>query len=114
LERGRPGRSYILGDRNLTLRQLLNQVAELAGVPLPRWRVPLGLATAIALSSETWGRLQDRPPAISLTSVRMAAHPMYVDAARAHEELGWEGGDLEAALSAAVHELGPARESRAA
>jgi dihydroflavonol-4-reductase len=114
LERGRPGRSYILGDRNLTLRQLLTRVAELAGVPPPKWRLPLGLATAVAISSETWGLLQDRPPAISLTSVRMAAHPMYVDASRAHEELGWDAGDLDAALSAAVQELGPTRESRVA
>jgi dihydroflavonol-4-reductase len=114
LERGRLGRSYILGDRNLTLRQVLSQVAEIAGVPPPRWRVPLGLAMAAAFSSEAWGRLQDRPPAISLTSVRMAAHPMYVDSTRAREELGWDVGDLDAALRAAVSELGPAKETRAA
>jgi dihydroflavonol-4-reductase len=114
LERGRPGQSYILGDRNLTLRQVLSQVAEIAGVRPPRWRLPLGLAMAVAFSSEAWGRLQDRPPAISLTSVRMAAHPMYVDSAQAREELGWDSGDLDAALRAAVGELGPAKESQAA
>ncbi|MGA8206674.1 MAG: NAD-dependent epimerase/dehydratase family protein [Candidatus Dormiibacterota bacterium] len=114
LERGQPGRSYILGDRNLTLRQVLSQVAEIAKVPPPRWRVPLGLAMAAAFSSEAWSRLQDRPPAISLTSVRMAAHPMYVDSSRAREELGWDPGDLDEALRVSVGELGPAKEPRAA
>lgn len=114
LERGQSGRSYILGDRNLTLRQVLSQVAEIAGVPPPRWRVPLGLAMAAAFSSEAWSRLQDRPPAISLTSVRMAAHPMYVNSARARDELGWDAGALDPALRAAVGELGPAKEARAA
>jgi dihydroflavonol-4-reductase len=114
LERGQPGRSYILGDHNLTLRQVLSQVAEIAGVPPPRWRLPLGVAMVAAFSSETWGRLRDHPPAISLTSVRMASHPMYVDSARAREELGWDSGDLDAALRAAVAELGPTKASRAA
>jgi len=114
LERGQPGRSYILGDRNLTLRQVLGQVAEIAGVPPPRWRVAFGVALAAAFSSEAWGRVRNRPPAISLTSVRMAAHPMYVDSARARDELGWDSGDLDAALRAAVDELGPAKQSRAA
>lgn len=114
LERGESGRCYILGDLNLTLGQLLTRVAEIAGVPPPRWRVPLGVAMAVAVSSEAWGRLHGRPPAISLTSVRMAAHPMYVDGARAREELGWEAGDLDAALVAAVLGLGPATESRVA
>jgi dihydroflavonol-4-reductase len=114
LERGVAGQCYILGDRNLTLRQLLTQVAEIAGVAPPRWRVPLGLAFAAAISSEAQGRLRGRPASISLTSVRMAAHPMYVDSGRARRELGWEVGDLDLALLQAVRELGPATGGRAA
>jgi dihydroflavonol-4-reductase len=107
LERGLAGRSYILGDQNLTLGQLLARVAELAGVEPPRWRVPLALAFAAATASEGVGRLTNRPPAISLTSVRMAAHPMYVGSRRAQSELGWVPGDLGQALREAVAELKP-------
>ncbi|MGH7641847.1 MAG: NAD-dependent epimerase/dehydratase family protein [Candidatus Dormibacteria bacterium] len=114
LERGRTGRSYILGDRNLTLRELLTQVARLAGVAPPRWRVPLAAAYAAALASESLGRLGRQPPAISLTSVRMAAHPMYVDSGRSQKELGWQPGDLDEALRQAVLELGSPRRRRAA
>lgn len=114
LERGVPGRSYILGDRNLSLDQLLTRVAEIAGVAPPRWRVPLALAFATALASEAESRLRGRPPRISLTSVRMAAHPMYIDASRARSELGWDPGDLDQALSAAVAEWPGATSRRAA
>jgi len=109
LQRGMPGRSYILGDRNLTLRQLLTLVAEIAGVASPRWRVPLGVAFAAALVSEARGRVTGHAPTIALTSVQMAAHPMYVNAQRARDELGWSPGDLDLALRQSVSELGPPR-----
>ncbi|MGA2872873.1 MAG: NAD-dependent epimerase/dehydratase family protein [Candidatus Dormibacteria bacterium] len=107
LERGLAGRSYILGDRNLSLAQMLGRIAQIAGVEPPRWRVPLALAFAVAGASEAAGRLRREPAGISMTSVRMAAHPMYVDARRARDELGWDPGDLELALRRAVSELGP-------
>ena len=71
-------------------------------------------AFGAALASEGVGRLRMRPPAISLTSVRMAAHPMYVDSSRAQRELGWFPGDLQRALLEAVAELGPGTASAAA
>lgn len=114
LERGMAGRSYILGDRNFTLRQLLIEVAEIAGVAPPRWRVPLGLAFATAIASEARGRLRRHAPTISLTSVRMAAHPMYVNSQRAQDELGWQPGDLSLALRRAVLEQAPAAGRRVA
>jgi dihydroflavonol-4-reductase len=109
LERGAAGRSYILGDRNLTLAQFLALVAGAAGVPPPRWRLPLAAAYMAAAASELGARWRREAPAISMTSVRMAAHPMWVDSARARAELGWDPGDLSRALDEAVRELGPGR-----
>ncbi|MHB8556379.1 MAG: NAD-dependent epimerase/dehydratase family protein [Candidatus Dormibacteria bacterium] len=109
LERGQPGLSYILGDRNLTLSQLLGEVASQAGRQPPAWRIPLLAGYGAAVTSEAVGRWRRRPPAIPLTSVRMAAHPMYVDSARARQELGWSPGDLGRALREAVAELTPVR-----
>jgi len=105
LERGTPGRSYILGDQNVTLEQLLRRIAALAGVVPPHWRIPLGAAYLAAIAAEMGGRLTRRPPAISLTSVRMAAHPMWVDSTRARRELGWSPGNLDRALRDAVSEF---------
>jgi dihydroflavonol-4-reductase len=114
MEAGRPGRNYILGDRNLSLARLLTEVARIAGRPAPNWRIPMTAAFAAAVASEGLGRLRRRPPAISITSVRMAAHPMYVDSSRAQRELGWFPGDLQRALLEAVAELGPNAVSAAA
>jgi len=109
LERGTPGRSYILGDRNLTMAQLLAEVAARAGVRAPRWRIPLPAAYAAAAASEAAALVRGRPPRIPLTAVRMAAHPMWVDSSRAREELAWSPGDLDRALRDAVAELGAKR-----
>ncbi len=106
LERGVSGRSYILGGRNCTLAQLLGWAAAAAGRRPPRWRLPYAAALAAAGASEAWARWRDRPPAIALTAVRMARHPMYVTAARARSELGWDPGDVEAAVTAAVRWFG--------
>ncbi len=102
LERGRPGARYILGDRNLWLRECLAYVGRIAGRPAPRWRVPLALAYGVAGASELAARWSRRPPPVPLTAVRMAAHPMFVSAARARAELGWDPGDLDRALADAV------------
>lgn len=107
LERGRPGRSYILGDRNWTLSRLLAEVASRAGVAAPRWRVPLALGYAASAVSELRARFRGREPTIPLTAVRMASRPMFVSSERARRELGWDQGDLERALSQAVAELAP-------
>ena len=107
MERGVPGGAYILGDRNLTLDQLLGKVAGISGRRPPAWRIPRLAALGAALTSEAVASWRGRPPGIPLTSVRMAAHPMYVDASRARQELGWQPGDLDRALLEAVAELGP-------
>ncbi|HVC39390.1 MAG TPA: NAD-dependent epimerase/dehydratase family protein [Candidatus Dormibacteraeota bacterium] len=114
LERGVPGRAYILGDANLSLREFLGRVAAIAGRPPPRWRVPVAVGLAAAVVSEGVGRVRRRAPVISLTSARMAAHPMYVSSARAWSELGWRPEGLESALRQAVLELGPGARSREA
>ena len=45
LERGRTGYSYILGGQNLTLQQLLGELASITGLPVaPHQGPPLGLA----------------------------------------------------------------------
>lgn len=106
LERGVAGRSYILGDRNLSLAEFLAMVAAAAGVDPPRWRLPIGAAYLAAAASELGARVRGAPPRVPMTSVRMAAHPMWVDASRARVELGWEPGDLERAIRDAVREQG--------
>jgi dihydroflavonol-4-reductase len=102
LERGRPGRRYLLGGANLTLDQVWELLAPLTGRPIPRFRIPYALALSVAWADELRCRLVPARPAVPLEGVRMARHLMFVDSARAAEELGWRPGPVEAALGRAV------------
>jgi dihydroflavonol-4-reductase len=88
-ERGRPGERYILGHRNMTLREILETLAELLERPAPRIRLPYAVAwLAGAVSTAAADLVTHRPPAIPLEGVRMARRRMFVDASKAVRELG--------------------------
>lgn len=90
LERGSSGRSYILGGENLTMRQLLQLLADCAGLPGPRRQVPGRLVLAAGLASDlVQGRLLRREPAIPLEAARMAATRMIFSDQRARTEIGY-------------------------
>jgi dihydroflavonol-4-reductase len=103
LERGRPGRRYLLGGENLTLLGLLECLSELTGVPVPRWRVPYPLGLAVAAFSELWAdRVTGRPPKATLTGVRLARRTMHFDPSRSRAELDLQPRPVRQALVDAV------------
>jgi dihydroflavonol-4-reductase len=103
LERGAPGRRYILGNENLTLRQILGVLAELTGRRAPRVRLPHALAIAVAALDETVeGRLLRREPLAPLDGARMARKRMWVDGSRAVRELGMPQSPVRDALADAI------------
>ncbi len=88
-ERGRRGERYVLGHRNLTLREILETLAELLGLPAPRIRLPYAVAWAAGvLSTAASNLVTHRPPAIALEAVRMSRRPMFFEASKAVRELG--------------------------
>lgn len=101
-ERGRAGERYILGSRNLTLKQMLDLLASASGRPAPRWKFPYGLAYVAGCVDAGVSRLLGREPQIPLEGVRMARHKMFVDSSKAERELGFAPGPIEAALQRAV------------
>jgi dihydroflavonol-4-reductase len=101
-ERGRIGERYILGHENVSLAAIGALLAEITGVPPPRWRVPYRVAWGGALCLETAARLTGGVPRVSLTAVRMARKRMYFSPAKAVRELGLPQTDVRAALGDAV------------
>jgi dihydroflavonol-4-reductase len=101
-DRGRVGERYILGGRNLTLKQMLDILSSASGRPAPRWKVPYALAYAAGCVDSGVSRLLGREPQIPLEGVRMSRHKMFVDASKAERELGFAPGPIEAALERAV------------
>jgi dihydroflavonol-4-reductase len=97
-ERGRIGERYILGSRNLTLKQLLDILATISGRRAPRWKFPHALAFAAGCVDMAFSRMTGREPQIPLDGVRMARHKMFVRTDKAERELGFSCGPMEAAL----------------
>jgi len=103
MERGRVGERYILGNRNLSLREIFEMLSRLTGVRAPRiklpWQAVLPLAYANRWIAE---HLTHRPPRIPLEGVRMAKYRMYYDCSKARRELGLPQTPVETALEKAV------------
>src|SRR5207247_7671046 len=101
-ERGRIGERYILGGRNMMLKEIFDVLSSLSGRPSPRIRLPLALALAAAYADGFASRLLGREPRVPLEGVRMARHKMFVNCSKAEVELGFRAGSIEAALERAM------------
>ncbi|HXW91860.1 MAG TPA: hopanoid-associated sugar epimerase [Terriglobales bacterium] len=103
LEKGRSGERYILGGENLTLKQILDKLAQLTGLPSPRLRVPYLVALAAGVVDElVTGRILRREPRATIDAVRMGRKKMFVSTAKAEGELGWKPISVDDALGRAV------------
>jgi dihydroflavonol-4-reductase len=102
LEKGKSGDRYILGHQNLTLKELLDQLAQLTGMSAPQRTVPAWLPLCAAWIDERILAPLGKPPSIPLDGVRMAHQPMYYDASKAVRELGLPQSPIMTALKDAV------------
>jgi dihydroflavonol-4-reductase len=103
LEKGRPGERYILGGENLTLKQILDRLAAITGLPSPTVKVPYLVALAAGVVDEmVTGRLLGREPRATIDEVRLARKMMFVSSAKAERELGWRMVPVDGALRRSV------------
>jgi dihydroflavonol-4-reductase len=101
-ERGRVGERYVLGGTNMTLREILTDIAEITGRAPPRIRLPHSVAMPIAFVAETVARVTGGEPVATRDSVRMAKKLMYYSSEKAKRELGFNPRPARAALADAV------------
>jgi dihydroflavonol-4-reductase len=103
LEKGISGERYILGGENLTLKQILDRLAAITGLPSPKIRVPYVLALATGVVDEVFtGRIRGREPRATIDAVRMGRKKMFASSAKAERELGWKCTPVGNALRRAV------------
>ena len=103
LEKGRSGQRYILGGENLTLKEILDKLGEITGLPSPRVKVPYFMAWATGLVDEIFtGWILGREPRATIDAVRMGRKKMFVSSAKAERELGWTIVPVADALRRAV------------
>jgi dihydroflavonol-4-reductase len=101
-DKGKIGERYLLGAENLTLKQVLDTLAGITGLPAPKLKIPHGLALGVAYAETVFSRLLGREPQIPVEGVKIARHMMFVDCSRAQRELGFQPGSVSAALERAV------------
>jgi dihydroflavonol-4-reductase len=101
-EKGTPGERYILGHRNMSLKEILDTLAGLTGLPAPSVRLPHWIPLSAAAFATGWARVSGKPPRFSLESVRMSTHRMFFDGSRAVRELGLPQTPVEEPLARAV------------
>ncbi len=103
LEKGRPGERYILGGENLTLKQILDKLGEITGLPSPKIKLPYVFAFATGVVDEAiTGRLLHREPRATVDTVRMGKKKMFASSAKAERELEWKIVPVDDALRRAV------------
>ena len=103
MERGKPGRRYLLGHENLSILGVFRILASLTGLPEPTRRVPYVVALAAAAISEIVADLwMDHPPAATLTGVRLTRRRMHFDASASLAELGLSPRPVRESIAEAV------------
>jgi len=102
LERGQTGDRYILGNENLTLKAMLEQLADLTGLPAPKYTVPAWIPLSAAWVDEHLLASLGKSPSIPLAGVQMAQQQMYYDASKAVRELGLPQTPIQIALKDAI------------
>ena len=101
-EHGSIGERYILGARNMTLKEILQALSVITGRPRPRVRLPHALALTAGYADALFARITGREPQIPVEGVKMSRHRMFVSSDKAERELGYKASAVEAALAAAV------------
>ncbi|MGH8159931.1 MAG: hopanoid-associated sugar epimerase [Rhodanobacter sp.] len=99
---GAIGERYILGGSNLSLRDLLFEIADIVGRKPPRWRLPHAAVMPVAYVAEAWARLTGVQPIATVEEVRMSKKRMYFTSTKAERDLGYAAGPARLALEDAV------------
>ena len=103
LEKGKSGERYILGGENLTLKQILDRLAAIAGLKSPTVKLPYIFALATGVVDEmVTGRLLGREPRATIDAVRMGRKMMFVTSTKAERDLGWQTVPVDGALRRSV------------
>src|SRR5437588_2720266 len=103
MEKAVPGERYILGGENLTLKQILDKLAALTGLPSPTMKVPHAVALGFAALDQFFvGTILRKEPRATIDAVKMGRKKMFASSAKAERELGYKILPVEDAIRRAI------------
>jgi len=89
LEKAPAGGRYVLGGENVRLGDFYALVEKLTGVPVPKRRIPDGIASAAGALQKGWARLTGGTPKLTPDLVEIYRHDWAYRSDRAERELGY-------------------------
>jgi dihydroflavonol-4-reductase len=101
-ERGRNGERYIISERMIPLREVVEIAADEAGVPAPRRAISVPVLYAMGALGSVRARLTGKDAELSMQSVRMMRAEAPVDHGKATRELGWQPRPVEDSIREAA------------
>ena len=102
LLRGRIGERYILGGENVSLADMLADIALIVGRHPPKLRIPRAMVFPVAYAAEFFAAFSGREPFVTVDGLRMARHKMFFDDGKARRELGYASRPYREALRDAL------------
>jgi len=99
---GRIGERYILGGDDMTLAEILNDIARICGRKPPAFRLPIAAVWPVAIAAEAWGMATGNEPFVTLDGLRMARKKMFFSSAKAKHELGYKARPAGEGLADAI------------
>jgi dihydroflavonol-4-reductase len=103
MERGQAGQRYLLGNRNVSLKEVFSMLEDSTGLTAPKWKAPYWLVMGAGYVDELLeGKLLKREPRIPLEGLKVSRTPMYVSCQKAITELGQPQSSVEGALQRAI------------
>lgn len=101
-ERGQNGRRYVLGGTDMSLREILQTIADITGRHGPWLRLPHAVVLPFTYLAQAWARASGRTPNLTVDGARLARHAMYFSSRRAEAELGYRARPAREALADAI------------
>jgi dihydroflavonol-4-reductase len=104
-ERGRSGERYLLSGENITVNQLLERIASMAGVRAPRFTPPTILLRAAIGAVEVFCGITGRSAPVTREVLQIIGRYAWYDTSKARSELGWMPRPLRDTLQDTVRWL---------
>jgi dihydroflavonol-4-reductase len=101
-ERGRRGELYILGNANMSYREIFTLIAEVVGASPPRFGVPYPLARLGGWGGDLLAWVSGKEPTLNTITTKMGYVDHYYSPRKAVEELGMKQTPVRAAVERAV------------
>ena len=103
LKKGVSGERYILGNQNLTLKQILDRLASITGESAPQNQIPNWIPYTTAWIDEKILAPLGKKPSIALNGVKMSQQKMFYNPQKAIAKLDLPQSPINEALLRAVN-----------